>query len=217
MHSDGSGEAQRLTEGNTSEIADAFSPDGKRLAIYRIGNGGSWDIFTLPVEADTAAGSIGFRLGKPEPFLESPFDERNPRFSPDGRWLTYASNESGTLEVYVRPFPGPGGPRMVSAGGGHFAVWSRDGRDVLYLSRDKKVMAVSYSARGDSFTAGLPRVWAEARMRSISSASIYDLAPDGKRLAAIVADDANGDRPPTHLTFLLNFVDELRRRAPEGR
>ena len=81
-------------------------------------------------------------------------------------------------------------------------------------------MAVSYTAShaagGDSFAAGKPRVWTETRLRNVGSRN-YDLAPDGKRLAAFVADDANGEKPLTHLTFLLNFFDELRRKAPTGK
>jgi len=72
---------------------------------------------------------------------------------------------------------------------------------------------VSYSAKGESFASGKPRVWAETRLQPfIGNVSNYDAAPDGKRLAAILADD----EPPTHLTFLLNFFDELHRRAPAG-
>ena len=110
IRSDGSGEAKRLTEGKPEEIPYSFSPDGKRLAIHQAGNGGSLDIFTMPVEADPGPGGLGFRLGKAELFLGTPFVEITPAFSPDGRWLAYASNESGTFEVYVRPFPGPGRP-----------------------------------------------------------------------------------------------------------
>ena len=166
---------------------------------------------------DSGPGALGFRLGKPELFLRTPFDERNPAFSPEGRWLAYSSNESGTLEVYVRPFPGPGGQSQISGGGGHFPVWSRDGRELLFLTRDQRVMSVSYAAKGDSFLVGQPRLWTETRLRSVSTVSNYDLAPDGKHLAALVADNPNGEKPVTHLTFLLNFFDELRRRASVGR
>jgi Tol biopolymer transport system component len=204
IRSDGSGEAQRLTEGS----AYSFSPDGKRLAFAGNGNGGR-DIFTAPIEGDPGRGTLGVRLGKPELF------QRNgayAAFSPDGRWLAYASSESGTSEVYVRPFPGPGGQWQISTGGGSFPHWSRDGRELVYEALDRRVMAVSYTAKGDSFAADKPRVWSEIRIRNIGVASMYDLAPDGKRLAAML----EGDETPTHLTFLLNFFDELRRRAPAG-
>ena len=213
IRSDGSGEAQRLTDGKLDEWPASFSPDGKRLAFTGLGNGGS-DIFTAPIEGDPGH----LHLGKPELFLGMPFVKFYPVFSPDGRWLAYSSNESGTQEVYVRPFPGPGGRWQISKGGGLFPLWSRDGRELLFESLDQRVMTVGYSAKGDSFTAGKPRVWSETRLLNIDPISVYDLAPDGKRIAAILAtDQVGGEKPPTHLTFLLNFFDELRRRAPAGK
>jgi hypothetical protein len=95
-------------------------------------------------------------------------------------------------------------------------VWSHDGRELLFETPDLRVMVVSYSAKGDSFTpVGKPQVWPETRKRDLGASSNYDLAPDGKHLAALLADDdLNGGKGPTHLVFLLNFFDELRRRAP---
>ncbi|MFN0101641.1 MAG: hypothetical protein ACKV2U_06055, partial [Bryobacteraceae bacterium] len=215
IRSDGSGEAKRLTEGTQFPIS--FLPDGKRLAVTRNMVGNLYDIFTMPVEADSGPGAAGIRLGKAELFLGTRFDERSPAFSPDGRWLAYHSNESGTSEVYVRPFPGPGGKWQVSTGGGRYAKWSRDGRDLLYQALDGRVMATGYVAKGDTFAAGNPRVWAEVRLRDLAGNQSYDIAPDGKRLAAIVADDGEAEKLPTSLTFLMNFTDELRRKAPEGK
>jgi len=218
LRSDGSGEAQRLTDGKLQEIPNSFSPDGKHLAFYQVGNGNSPDIFTALVEVDPARGALGVRLGNPELFLGTPFTEVAPAFSPDGRWVAYSSSESGEFEVYVRPFPGPGGRWQISTGGGGYPVWSRDGRELLFETLDQRMMAVSYTVShttgGDSFAAEKQRSWTEARLRDIGTYSNYDLAPDGKRLAALVADGANGQKPPTHLTFLLNFFDELRRKAP---
>ncbi len=215
IRSDGSGEAQRLTDGKLDQRPYSFSPDGKRLAFQQTGINGSPDIFTAPVESDPARGALGVRLGKAELFLGTPFIEHTPAFLPDGQWLAYQSNESGTYEVYVRPFPGPGGRRQISTGGGFFPLWSRDGHELLFETPDQRVMVVSYTATGDSFAAGKPRVWTETRLRDSGSYSNYDLAPDGKRVAATLPDnDASGGKGPTHLTFLLNFFDELRRRAP---
>jgi Tol biopolymer transport system component len=216
IRSDGSGEAQRLTDGTLNDQPYSFSPDGKRLAFYRFGNSGSFDIFTAPVENDPSQGALGIRLGKAELFLGTPSFEVFPAFSPDGRWLAYQSNESGTVEVYVRPFPRPGGKWQVSTGGGRFPLWSRDGRELLFETLDQRVMAATYTAKGDSFAVGKPRVWTDTRVRDLGVYANYDLSPDGKRLAAMLADDATDQKLPTHLTFLLNFFDELRRRAPAG-
>ena len=212
IRSDGSGEAQRLTDGKLDEFPCSLSPDGKRLAFNGNANGGSQDIFTAPIEGDPDH----MRLGKPELFLGTPFNEGYPAFSPDGRWLAYMSNESGIPEVYVRPFPGPGGKWQISKSGGLWPLWSRDGRELLFETLDGRVMAVSYSVQGDSFAAGKPRVWSETRLLNVSGMPVYDLAPDGKRLAAVLATDAASGGASTHLTFLLNFFDELRRRTPAG-
>jgi serine/threonine-protein kinase len=163
-------------------------------------------------EADSGPGGLGLRFGKAELFLGTPFLEFNPAFSPNGRWLAYQSDESGTSEVNVRPFPGPGGRWQVSTGGGRTPLWSRDGRELLFLDRDGHVMAAD-TARGDSFTAGRPRFWTEIRLQATTVGTNYDIAPDGKRLAAIVGDNPEGDELPTHLTFLFHFTDELRRRV----
>jgi eukaryotic-like serine/threonine-protein kinase len=211
IRSDGSGEASRLTQGMTFEWPHSISPDGKRLAIQKQG-----DIFTMPVEAD-AGSPLGFRLGNAEFFVGTPFIEVYAAFSPDGRWLAYGSNETGTYEVYVRPFPGPGGRWQISTGGGAYPAWARDGGELLFETPDSRVMAVSYTARGDSFVVGKPRAWAETRLQGTGSAANYDVAPDGKRLAAFVANQANAEKPPTHLTFLLNFADELQRKVPAAK
>jgi hypothetical protein len=208
IRADGSGTAQRLTDGRLVEKPYSFSPDGKRLAFTGNGNGG-FDVFTALLEGDP----IHPRLGKPELFVGTPFNELHPAFSPDGRWLAYTSNESGIFEVYVRPFPGPGGRWQISKGGGVLPLWSRDGRELLFQMPDGRVMAVGYTAKGDSFAAGNPRAWSETRLQAIiGNTSNYDLAPDGKRLAALLASEE-----ATHPTFLLNFFDELRRRAPAGK
>jgi len=83
----------------------------------------------------------------------------------------------------------------------------------LFQAPDGCVMAVGYTAQGDSFVAGKPRVWTEIPLQHWAPPRTFDITPDGKRLAALVVD-AGGEKLPAHLTFLLNFGDELRRRAP---
>jgi serine/threonine-protein kinase len=210
---DGAGEAQRLTDGKLDEVPYSISPDGKRLAFSAPGNGGSYHIFTAAIEGDPAHP----KLGKPELFLGTPGPDLFPAFSPDGRWLAYTSVESGTGDVYVRPFPGPGGRWQISTGGGLFPVWSRDRRELLYRGPDQRVMVVRYTARGDSFTFDKPRPWSPDTVVSVvGSLPTWDLAPDGKRLAAFLESEGEA-KPATHLTFLLNFTDELQRQAGGAR
>jgi Tol biopolymer transport system component/predicted Ser/Thr protein kinase len=217
VRSDGSGEPQRLMDSKVNELPTpySFSPDGKRLAFYASGNSGSPDIFTAPVEGDPGHP----RLGKPDLFVGTPFVEFQPAFSPDGRWIAYTSNESGTYEVYVRAFPGAtsgSGKWLISTGGGLSPVWSRNGRELLFEALDDRVMSVSYTANRDSFVASKPRLWAETSLQNVGGFTNYDLAPDGKRIAALVSETVTGQPPITHLTFLVNFFDELQRRVPAG-
>ena len=214
VRADRSGEPQRLAEMQGRMLPHSISPDGKRLAGLHPFSGGL-ELWTASLEND----GDQLRLGKPEAFLRSRFITIFPVFSPDGHWLAYASNESGTREIYVRPFPGPGGGVQVSSGGGHFPIWSRNGRELFFRGADMRLMVVEYTVRGDSFTAGKPHVWSEQPMLDLTSPPIptYDLAPDGKRLAVILYADGTAEQKPiTHVTFLLNFFDELRRRVPTG-
>jgi serine/threonine-protein kinase len=216
VRADGSAEAQRLLDLSTGDFPYSVSPDGKRLAIWDSGVGGM--IWTAPVES----GRNNLSLGKGEPFLQAgrfnpALPGRSaPAFSPDSRWMAYCSNESGRLEVYVVPFPGPGGKWRISTGGGKFPIWSRNGRDLFFLDLDSsKIMVASYKETADSFSAANPRVWSEKRVLDLGVSYSYDLAPDGNRFAAVLyADGSSEQKPVTNLAFLLNFFDELRRRIP---
>ena len=208
IHSDGSGEAQKLLDGK-GIAAHSISPDGKRLALSTTGNRSN-DILTAPFEGDP--GHV--KLGRPELFLGTPFTEDDPVFSPDGHWLAYVSSESGRFEVYVRPFPGPGGRWQISTGSATSPRWLRDGQELLFEGPDRRIMAVRYAAKGDTFTAGTPRVWSEIRLRNLAFSAKFDPAPDGKRVVAFLASDEQNQKPITHLMFLLNFVDEIQRRMP---
>ena len=116
---DGTGSEERLTTSENVQVPGSFSPDGKWLAFDETNRTTSRDIWLLPLEGER----------KPQAFLKTNADEHLPRFSSDGRWLAYASNESGRPEVYVQPFPGPGRKFQVSTegafGGGFFgAQWN---------------------------------------------------------------------------------------------
>jgi serine/threonine-protein kinase len=209
IRSDGAAEPQRLTQGQGDEIPYSISPDGKRLAFNRRASGASFgDVFTAAIDATGPQ----VKLGAPEVFVGAPdYGEIYPAFSPDGQWIAYMSLESGTSEIFVRPFPGPGGRWQVSASGGSYPVWSRNGRELFFKSADERVMVVQYSAGAGAFSAGRPRAWSERTVSLLGGLSMWDVAPDGKRIATILSDADEKRRPATHVTFLLNFGDELQR------
>ncbi len=211
QRADGSGEATRLTTSPNSQAPGSWHPSGRFLAFQDTRPQTGADLLILPLEGDEAS---GWKPGPPTVFLSGPSQEQQPRFSPDGQWLAYESNESGTVEIYVRPFPGPGGKFPISTGGGTTAVWSRARHELLYLAPDGRIMVVPYTAVGDAFQAEKPRVWSETavQVRPGGTEASFDLHPDGARVAMAPATAATAG--PTHVTLIFNFFDELRRVAP---
>jgi Tol biopolymer transport system component len=207
--SDGAGKPQPLTKG-PPQLPWSFMPDGKRLAFFELSSGTSWDLWTVPLESDSA----GLRAGKPEVFLQTPADERYPSFSPDGRWMAYRSDESGTFQVYVRAFPDKGGKLQISNSGGTDPMWSRNGHELFFETLDNHIMVAAYAEKGDSFVADKPRVWSDKQIGGSVNARNVDLAPDGKRIVALMpADTPQSQAPQNHVVFLMNFFDEVRRRT----
>jgi len=147
-------------------------------------------------------------------------DERQPTFSPDGRWLAYTSDESGTYQVYVRAYPDKGGKWQISNAGGASPVWSGNERELFFRAEDNRIMVASYAAKGDSFMPDQPRVWSARQLANFGIVGVgnYDLAPDGKRVAALMPiDTSETQQTQNHVTFLLNFADELQRKVPTGK
>ena len=205
IRADGSVEARPLTGADAQAVPRAFSPDGRLLAFDK-GN----EIWTAPVEGDSGHP----RLGAGARLLDAATPIPEAQFSPNGHWMAYVSAEPGTPEVFVRPFPGPGGKWQISTGGGRFPIWSRNGRELFFLGLDQRIRVAGYSAEGNSFIPGAPHVWSEKRIADLGVNSAYDLAPDGKRFAVIVdAEQTGQSKPVTNVTVLVNFFDELRRRV----
>jgi serine/threonine-protein kinase len=148
-------------------------------------------------------------------FLDTPAWEHMSMFSPDGRWMAYTSNESGQMEVYVRPYPrAPGVGRRVSLGGGEGPVWAPDGRTLYYRGRSGDLMAVE-TTLSPGFTSGRPKPL--FRFNSVfvmsGNTSAYDIHPDGKRFIMVTADP---NRPPAvdRIHIVQNWFDELKRQVP---
>ncbi len=204
--SDGASQPKQLV-GDEVQQEPAIAPDAKHVAFIEA-PGGKTQILTAPLEVS----GDELKAGTPEPFLKSAFSDSWPAFSPDGKWLAYQSNSTGTFEIYVRGFPDNGGLWKISNNGGQKPIWSRGGHDLLYQEGDLE-MAVSYSASGGKFVAEKPRVWT-AKVGGVAA----DLSSDGKRLVVLAQPDAADAPKPEHeVVLLLNFFDELQRRVHQGK
>jgi serine/threonine-protein kinase len=172
----------------------AASSAGVRLALA----GGQYDLYSLALDGDV-----------PQPWLATEFLERAPTFSPDGRWVAYSSDESGRDEVYVRPFPGPGGRIQVSTDGGTEPAWSPDGGELFYRSADR-IDAVSVQT-GDVFRVlSRPRTFIEGRYYAYSWQRQYDIDPSGERIVLFRFEEDEID-----LTVVVNWMQGQRERLAE--
>lgn len=135
-----------------------------------------------------------------------------PPFS-SSLWLAFASDESGRREVYVRPFPPRGGSYLVSNSGGEAPVWSADGHQLFYMGLDGRIMIVDATISPQQVTFSKPAVWTEARITSTSNPRPYTVSPNGTWIAALMSMDGTPDRVNNEVVFLLNFFDDVRRRA----
>ncbi len=213
IRADGGGAPQSLLEKNGQVAPWSVSPDGRTLAYFEQTVETSADIWTLPLDTSDPEHP---KVGQPAVFLRTPADERIPVFSPDGRWIAYRSDDSGTNEIYVRPFPpsGGGGKWQISNGDGLYAVWSKTGHELFYENLDHRIMVVDYTVNGDTFVRGKPRLWLEKQLFFPGTVN-FDVAPDGKRFVALNLTEASAEaKGPIHVTMLLNFLDELKRRLP---
>jgi serine/threonine-protein kinase len=152
---------------------------------------------------------------QPQPLDDTKFAQGSPKFSPDGRWLAYCTNESGRPQVYVKGFPS-GAKIQVSNEGGNDPVWRRDGRELFYRNGDR-MMAVSVSA-GDTFDNGRPQeLWRGPYSHGMSSScgapgfssSNYDVTPDGERFLMIQDDDVTATSSD-RVVLVLGFAQALR-------
>jgi dipeptidyl aminopeptidase/acylaminoacyl peptidase len=201
QRADGSGGLERLTSSEFVNFPISFSPDGQLLAYGEINPTTGYDLWILRLKDHQAM-----------PFLRTPFTESVPQFSPDGHWLAYISNESGRYEVYVQPYPGPGGKWQISTDGGTEPVWNPNGRELFY--RDgSKMMSVEISTQS-GFATGKPRMLFEGPyLLSPATTPNYAVSLDGQRFLMLKHVEAAGEAP-TQIDVVLDWFQELRRRVP---
>jgi Tol biopolymer transport system component len=190
---------QQLFSGATNILLTDWSTDRKRLLFQQRGDATREDIWVLPLGQSDA----------PTPVLQSRFSERQARFSPDGRWLAYSSDESGQFEVYVQPFPPTGAKWQISNHGGREPTWRRDGRELFYLSGDRRLMAMPVGlAHGFRVTpaAELFRVPPDAPRENRIS---YAPTADGQRFLVNVAARDPIRRPLFETEVIVNWTATL--------
>jgi tRNA A-37 threonylcarbamoyl transferase component Bud32 len=192
----GTGGDEMLLSSAVAKQADSVSPDGRFLLFQAQNPKTKWDLELL---------SLPDR--KISPFLQTEFAENQGDFSPDGRWIAYASDESGRFEVYVQPFPGPGGKWQISNAGGSAPAWRRDGKEIFYLAPDRKLMAVAVRT-GAAFESEAPAPLFETRVR-IDANRHYDVSADGQRFLMTTPLE-DGISPP--ITLVQNWTALLRQK-----
>ena len=174
---------QKSIDGRTDEpllvtpqntVPADWSPDGQVLLYLTADPKTHLDIWALPIGGDK----------KPSPVIQSPVEDLNPQFSPDGAWIAYQSDESNRHEVYLRPFHRSGAPVPISTDGGTQPRWRRDGKELFYLGLDRRLMAVpiAFSSNGRSVEAGIPMRLFQTKIGGPGiSQREYEVSPDGQR------------------------------------
>jgi len=191
------GNEEILLDRENRQHPSSWSGDGRFLLYYEQHPESSWDVWVLPLEGEDR---------EPKPFLNTPFLEIRARFSPDGRWVAYESEESGRGEIYVGSFSGTGGKWQISTSGGTEPQWSRDGRELYYIAPDLKMMQVKVQT-GETFEAGIPEPLFTVSLRPVQTANRFLVAQDGRFL--LLSSLGEGSTPPT--TIVLNWIAELGR------
>jgi len=199
-NANGLGSAQPVFQSKgQSKALDDLSADG-RYAIYdNEGSSTSKQLWVLPL----------FGERKPFVFVEGGFGALSAQFSPNGRYVAYASNETGRLEIYVETFPQQTGKWEISTSGGAEPMWRRDGKELFYLAPDDKLMAVAVSTVSGAFQAGIPKELFQAQLPPIAYwRNFYVVSPDGQRFLMLVpASEAK----PEPITVVVNWPGLLRK------
>ena len=197
--SSGGGDPELVFESSADKFPTDWSADGRFIVFTVSLPGTRWDIWLLPL----------FGSRTPVPYLQTEFDEIQGRLSPNGRWMAYTSNTSGTLEVYVQPTSPSGGKWLISTAGGFDPRWRRDGRELFYIAANQMLMAVPVKTEG-AFEAGIPKPLFQTRVSPgvVPYPPTYDVTAEGQRfLLNTLIEDA----PASPITVVLNGTAGLKK------
>jgi len=210
--SDGTGKVERLPPPRRNAVPWSISSDGKWLAFHQNSPGTGPDVWAAPLEQ--VPGTL--RLGHEKALVLRPGMQAAPNISPDGRWLAHGSDESGQVELYVVPFsplePGRSGRWQISNEKVAAPLWCRGCQEIFYRgAADRRIRAVRYAVKGNSFLAETPRIWSEQQLADVGIYPNFDMTADGKRALAVV-ENKEPRSDEIHLRVMLHVSDELRRR-----
>jgi Tol biopolymer transport system component len=199
---DGSGGDELLVEpGSEQKYPLDWSPDGKAILYVKWSTSGP-DMWVLPLQGDHKP----YLFNQPRQ-TQGLSIQTTARFSPDGKWLAYSSSESGRFEVYVTPFPGPGGKWQVSTEGGWFPQWGRNGRELFYVSPDSKLMSAEVKANGSTLEVGAVRSLFETRPYfGLYTANLFDVTKDSQRFIVNYEPQSN-----SAFTLVVNWPAHLQK------
>jgi Tol biopolymer transport system component len=197
--SSGAGQERLIFRSNQDKFLTDWSLDGRFLVFHTPGPKTGWDIWVVPMTGER----------KSMTFAQSEFSEVQGQLSPDGRWMVYASDESGRMEVYVQPFPASGGKWQVSTGGGSQPRWRRDGKELFYVSADKRLMAVEVKANA-TFEVGVPKALFGTRFLPAAPPHLisYAVASGGQRFLVTRLVE---EEPAIPITVVLNWTAGLKK------
>jgi eukaryotic-like serine/threonine-protein kinase len=193
----GAGSEELLLASNLDKTPTSFSPDGRFLLYSALDPKTRADLWVLPLKGDR----------KPLPFLQTQFTESFGQYSPDGRWIAYRSDESRGGEIYVAPFPGPGGQRQISTAGGRQPRWRGNGKELFYLAPDDRIMVAEVNGGGATLQVGSVRPLFEVR-QAVTGGFVYDVTGDGQRLLINAALEQKASSP---ITLVQNWSAGIKR------
>jgi serine/threonine protein kinase/Tol biopolymer transport system component len=202
QNADGTGSKEKLLETpGIRAIPHSVSPDGRYIAYMRLDpkSNTNWDIWELPI-ADKSGDQ------KPLAVVATNFADVTPAFSPDGKWLAYANNETGRFETYIQPFPSGAGRWQVSTAGGVWPKWRKDGKELFFFSPDQQIMAVDVNQNGASLQLGAPHALFKATTVS-GPTGPYTVSADGKKFVMNTVTPQSITEP---LTLITNWPADLK-------